>query len=222
MTSLRDRRDGGRRLSERLAILELERPLVLALPRGGVPVAAEIAAALGAPLDVLVARKLGVPWRPELAMGAVAEGGVVVLDRRVIQDAGVTDEEIRRVMLLETHELQRRVALYRGGPLPDVRGRNVILVDDGLATGCTARAALRALRRAGAGRAVLAAPVAAAAAARTLAPDVDLIAVLMPAKLGAIAAWYDDFAPVADAEVVALLRGAYEVERAGAVAGGAP
>ena len=141
-------------------------------------------------------------------MGAIAEGGVVILDRRVIQDAVVTDEEIGRVMRLETHELLRRVALYRHGrPLPDVRGRNVILVDDGLATGSTARAGLRALQRAGAGRVVLGVPVAAATAARTLDPEVDVICVLMPARLGAIAAWYDEFEQVSDAEVLALLGG---------------
>ena len=158
----RDRREAGRRLAERLTAYA-NRPdvLVLALPRGGVPVAYEVARALGAPLDVFVVRKLGVPGYEELAMGAVATGGVCVLNHQLVERLGIPEQVINAVAARERQELARRERLYRGGrPPPDVRGRTVILVDDGLATGATMHAALEALRQQNPARIVVAVPVA--------------------------------------------------------------
>ena len=156
-----DRRDAGRQLAVRLAEYVPLRPMVVAMPRGGVLVAVEIADALAAPLDILCVRKLGVPWQPELGIGAIAEGGIRVLNDGLIHDAGVRAADVEQVTIEETAELARRVKRYRGDrPATPVGGRTVILVDDGLATGYTARAAIQALRIAGAERVVLAVPVA--------------------------------------------------------------
>jgi len=157
----RDRADAGRQLAAGLEHLRSSRPVILGLPRGGVPVAVEVAHALGAPLDVIVVRKLGVPFQPELGMGAVGEGGVVVHDRHVLAAAGVSPGELARVEEMEHREVERRARLFRDDRPPiDLHGRTAIIVDDGVATGGTARAALRIVRARGAARVVLAVPVA--------------------------------------------------------------
>lgn len=203
----RDREEAGRLLAEQLREHAGEAPVVLALPRGGVSVGYEIAQALGVPLDVMVVRKLGVPWHPELGMGALAEGGAVYLNREVLEEAELDPEELRAVIAEEARELERRVHRYRGGrPLPELKGRTVILVDDGLATGGTARAAVRALRGFGAGRIILAVPVAASQTAEQLREEVDvLICVQEPSNLWAIGTWYEDFHQMSDEEVLVLL-----------------
>lgn len=203
----RDREEAGRLLAGRLREYVDETPIVLALPRGGVAVGYEVAQALGAPLDVMVVRKLGVPWHPELGMGALAEGGALYLNQEVLGSTDVGPEEIQQVIAEETRELKRRVQRYRGGrPLLDVRGRTVVLVDDGLATGGTARAAIRALRGFGARTLILAIPVAAAETAEALREEVDtLVCVQEPANLWAIGTWYDDFHQMTDEEVLVLL-----------------
>lgn len=203
----RDREEAGRLLAERLREYAGEAPVVLALPRGGVAVGYEIARALDAPLDVMMVRKLGVPWHPELGMGAIAEGGAVYLNRDVLAEAELDPEELQRVIDEEARELERRVQRYRGGrPPPELKGRTVILVDDGLATGGTARAAIRALRDFGVGRIILALPVAASQTAELLRPEVDaLVAVQEPSNLWAIGNWYEDFHQMTDEEVLVLL-----------------
>jgi putative phosphoribosyl transferase len=182
-------------------------PVVLGLARGGVPVAFQVARALGAPFDVFVARKLGVPAQPELAMGAIAEGGARVLNPEVVADAGVSDETLAAVETRERVELERRAALYRGGrPPADLTHRLVIVVDDGLATGATARAAVEGVRRRGARTIVLAVPIAARETVDALARDVDdLVCVEAPRHLRAVGEWYRDFSATTDAEVLALL-----------------
>jgi putative phosphoribosyl transferase len=210
-----DREDAGRRLAERLSRYRDERPVVFALPRGGVPVAYEISRSLGVPLEVLVARKLGAPGQPEFGIGAVAPDGVRVLNEEVVRRLGIPEEYIERITQRETAEVERRIRYFRGDrPVPGVRGRTVILVDDGLATGVTARAAIKALRRQEPRRLVLAAPVCAAQTAELLAPEVDeLVCLEAPADLGAIGFWYRDFAQTPDEEVVELLERARREER---------
>lgn len=207
-TRFRDRGEAGRMLAERLKDTRSESPVVLALPRGGVPVGYEVAMALGVPLEVLVARKLGVPWRPELGMGAIAEGGAMYVNADVLEYADLSEEDVRAVAREEMRELARRVRLYRGGlPLPELRGRTVLLVDDGLATGGTARAAARAVRARGPRKLVLAVPVAASETAEALRhEEVDeVVTVQEPDMVGSVGAWYEDFHQVDDEEVLALL-----------------
>ncbi|MCZ7527490.1 MAG: phosphoribosyltransferase family protein [Acidimicrobiia bacterium] len=203
----RDRRDAGRRLAERLEPLAAEHPVVVGLPRGGVPVAFEVARALKAPLDVLGVRKLGVPYQPELGLGAIAERGVRVLNEELVAMSGVSEEELARIEARERAELERRVARFRGDlPPHDLAGRTVVLVDDGLATGGTARAAIGCLRRLGAGRVVLAVPVGAPDTVQMLSREADEVVCLeVHADLMAIGLWYDDFAQTTDDEVVRLL-----------------
>ena len=204
----RDRRAAGRRLAEQLRAYA-HRPdvIVLALPRGGVPVGYEVATALGVPLDVFVVRKLGLPWHEELAMGAIASGGVRVLDRDLMRVARVSEEQLQRVIDAEQTELERRERRYRGDrPFPDVHGNTVILVDDGLATGATMRAAVAALRAEGPKKIVVAVPVAAPTtcdAFRDVADDI--VCAVTPEPFRAVGLWYDDFSQTTDDEVHQLL-----------------
>ncbi|MGH3836685.1 MAG: phosphoribosyltransferase [Pseudonocardiaceae bacterium] len=203
-----DRGDAGRRLGRRLRHLRGEDVVILGLPRGGVPVAAEVASALGASLDVIVVRKLGVPSQPELAMGAIGEGGVRVLVPETVRRAGVTDDELADVERRERAELERRAQRFRGDRTRlSLVGRTAVVVDDGIATGSTARAACQVARAQGAARVVLAVPVAPFNWARDLSDAADeLIALATPRLLRAIGGWYDDFSQSTDEEVIACLR----------------
>jgi putative phosphoribosyl transferase len=202
-----DRADAGRRLGDRLAALLSEGPgpvVVLGLPRGGVVVAAEVARRLGAPLDAFVVRKLGVPGQPELALGAIATGGVVVRNEAVIRARAITPDQVAAVVAAEEVELARRERAYRGDrPPPDLRGRLVVVVDDGYATGATARAAVRAVRAQHPARLVLAVPVAPRDAVVVDADE--LVALARPRPFGAVGQHYRDFAATTDDEVRALL-----------------
>jgi putative phosphoribosyl transferase len=208
-----DRRAAGRMLAERLAsAVDLdywaERTVVLGLPRGGVAVAREVAAVTGLPMDVIVTRKIGYPRQPELAVGAIAEGlRQPVYDARLIDRLGLAPEDLAEVVAAEEAELDRRVRVYRGGrPLPPLAGRCVIVVDDGLATGSTARAALRSLRAAQAAHLVLAVPVAPCSAAESLRADVDqVVIVATPSRFSSVGEWYLAFGQLTDADVLALL-----------------
>jgi putative phosphoribosyl transferase len=215
----RDRVDAGRRLAERLARYRDESPMILALPRGGVPVAYEISRSMDAPLDVFIARKLGAPGQPELGIGAVAQGGARVLNERIVRHLGIPEDYIEHVTAREEAEVERRRRLLHGDrPEPEVRDRTAILVDDGLATGVTARAAILGLRRRDPQRLILAAPVCAAQTADLLRPEVDdLVCPEIPSDLFAIGLWYEDFEQVSDEEVVELLEKARrEREKRGA------
>jgi len=217
----RDRRDAGEQLAERLTHLESQHPLILGLPRGGVPVAALVAARLHAPLDILVVRKLGVPFQPELAMGAVGEEGARVLESNVIRQVGITAEQIATVEAKERAEIERRATRYRDGRTPvPLAGRVVVIVDDGIATGSTALAAIQVARHRGAARVVLAAPVAAADTARELMSVVDeLVCVATPEDFGAVGRFYRDFSQTSNDEVASLLaaaRAASERDRSSA------
>jgi putative phosphoribosyl transferase len=204
----RDRHDAGRRLAEHLRAYA-NRPdvIVLALPRGGVPVGYEVATALNVPLDVFVVRKLGLPWHEELAMGALASGGVRILDDDLIRVARVSPEDVERVVAAEQAELERREKQYRGDrPFPDLTGKTVILVDDGLATGSTMRAAVAALRQEGPRNVVVAVPVAAPEtcdAFRGIADEI--VCAATPEPFYAVGLWYEDFSQTTDEEVHAAL-----------------
>jgi putative phosphoribosyl transferase len=202
-----DRRDAGRKLAGKLTRFGGERCVVFGLPRGGVPVAYEISRSLGAPLDVFVSRKLGAPGQPEFGIGAVAAGGVRVLSTDVVRRLGIPDEYIERITAREFAEVNRRLRYFRGGrPEPPVEGRTAVLVDDGLATGVTARAAVEALRQRRPGRLILAAPVCAAQTAGLFESKVDeLVCLSLPSDLGAIGLWYKNFEQTEDEEVVQLL-----------------
>ncbi len=216
----RDRRDAGRRLGALVAAEPLTPPaaerspdgniVVLAVPRGGVPVGFEVAAALGAPLDVFVVRKIGVPWHPELGVGALAEGGEPLLAPETLRATGVTPADLEPVIARERVELARRVERYRGGrPLPRLEGRDVVVVDDGLATGVSALAALHALRLRSPRRLVLAVPVAApetVARVRDSGVADAVVCVLAPPEFYAVGAWYERFDQTTDDEVLTLLR----------------
>jgi predicted phosphoribosyltransferase len=203
-----DRADAGRTLARALASFSgASDAIVLGLPRGGVPVASEIAHALALPLDVLVVRKLGLPWQPELAMGAIASGGAIVLNEDVLAHAVGREELIEQVKLRELAELRRRELEFRGmRPAPVVAGRTTIVVDDGLATGATMEAAVRALRTLGAARIVVAVPVASAEARDRIALLADEIVCLeTPRYFSAVGQWYRDFEQTSDTEVSRLL-----------------
>ncbi len=206
MTTYRDRSEAGRALADRLTALTGQPDVtVLGLVRGGVPVARVVAERLGAPLDVLVVRKLGMPWAPEVAFGALGPGGVRVLNDLV---AGQLDaDDIAEVQRREQAELDRREQLYRAGRPPlDLTGRTALIVDDGLATGATARAAVQVARHLGARRVVLAVPVGAQEACEMLAAEADeAICAQRPANFGAVGAYYDDFHEVSDDEVTEAL-----------------
>jgi predicted phosphoribosyltransferase len=204
-----DRHDAGRRLAARLQPYA-DRPglVVLGLPRGGVPVAGEVAAALGAPLDVFVVRKLGVPWQAEVAMGAVASGGVRVVHQDVVRAAGVTRRMFDDVTEKELQEVQRQERAYRmGRPFPDLRGATVILVDDGVATGSTMLACVHALRQLGPTAVIAAAPVMAPEAYRALGRAADgCECVAVPEPFYGVGAYYEDFSQTSDEEVRGILR----------------
>lgn len=207
-----DRRDAGRRLAAALHEYALERPIVLGLPRGGMPVAAEIATALDAPLDTLVVRKLGAPFNPELAVGAIASGGVRVLNEELAGRPDIVDEAaLETVISRETAELERRERTYRGDrPFPDLTGRDVVLVDDGMATGATMRAAATALRALKPASVVAAIPTASASAVERLEPLVDSVVCLdVPVNFGAVGQFYRRFGQTSDEEVRALLAEAH-------------
>lgn len=202
-----DRREGGRRLAVLLQRFAGERPVVIALPRGGVPVAVVVARALDAPLEVLAVRKLGAPQDPEFAIGAVAEDGTLVVHEAIARSIGVSNEELARILEREQHELRRRTARFHGpAPPVDMQDRTAIIVDDGLATGLSDLVAVRALRRRGAARIVVAAPVGSREAVATLSREADeVVCVTIPRHLLGVGRWYEDFSPVCDDEVVALL-----------------
>jgi len=207
----RDRRDGGRQLAERLMhYAGRQDVVVLGLPRGGVPVAFEVAGALRAPLDVFVVRKLGLPGHEELAMGALASGGVRVFNGDVIAATGIAAEEIEAIVAREQAEIERHERGYRGERPPvDVRGRTVVLVDDGLATGATMRAAVAALRDRDARSITVAVPTAPLEACEALRREVDeVVCARTPQPFVAVGLWYRDFKPTSDEEVSELLRGA--------------
>ena len=203
----RDRTEAGRRLADRLSAWRDAEVVVLGLPRGGVPVAAEVARALHAPLDVLVVRKVGVPWQPELALGAVGEGRAAVLNESVVAACDLPPETLRRLIDRAAAEVAGVVSDLRDGSPPvDVEGRTVLVVDDGVATGATARAAAAVLRHRGADHVVLAVPVAAPETAERLGKDYDeVVCVDLPERLGSVGEWYLRFGQVSTAEVRQIL-----------------
>jgi putative phosphoribosyl transferase len=207
-----DRTEAGRQLAQRLATMRLADPVVLALPRGGVPVAAEIARALHAPLDLLLVRKIGVPWQPELAVAAVVDGEApeIVVDEEVRAMGGIDRAYIEAQAKVELREIERRRRLYLGGRAPlVVQGATAIVVDDGIATGTTVRAALKALRRRQPAHLVLAVPVAPPDTVRALRAEVDeLVCLAEPEPFHAVGAHYERFHQVDDDEVLAALRAA--------------
>jgi putative phosphoribosyl transferase len=205
-----DRVEAGRALAASLGVYAGRADVVVyGLPRGGVPVAAELARALEAPLDVLLVRKLGLPHQPELAMGAIAEGGVVLFNADVLAHEAPTPAAVQRILVEEQRELQRRLAAYRvGRPVVPIAGRVAIVVDDGLATGATMEAAVRAIRARGAARVVVAVPVAAREACDRVRGVADeVVAARTPSPFRAVGAWYLDFEQTDDDEVMALLAG---------------
>ncbi|MFI9820392.1 phosphoribosyltransferase [Streptomyces sp. NPDC052013] len=209
----RDRRQAGHELAERLRVRQDEGampdPVVLALPRGGVAVAEEVARALDAPLDVLVVRKIGAPFHEEYGVGAMAGDEVPLFDLDALGRLGLSEADLAPVVQRERTELRRREALYRQGrPAPELEDRTVIVVDDGLATGSTARAALRSLRRQSPARLVFAAPVAAPEGAESMRREADEVVCLYePAGFMAVGQWYDDFEQLTDEDVLAALQG---------------
>lgn len=202
-----DRRDAGRQLATMLESFAGEDTVVVGLPRGGAPVAAEVADHLHLPLDVLIVRKLGVPHQQELAMGAIGEGGVRVMNQRIVDQARVTPEQWSEVEDREWNELLRRAErLRRDHPRIPLEGKTVIIVDDGLATGSTARAACQVARAANASRVILAVPVAPAGWTDSFVGEADdLVSAFTPQRFTAVGQWYDDFTPTTDDDVVECL-----------------
>ena len=205
-----DRRDAGRRLAARLLPLAEERPLIVGLPRGGVPVAEQVAATLGAPLEFLAVRKLGAPHNPEYGIGAIAEGGTRVFDREALAVLGIEGGVLERIVVEEAAELQRRVEVYRGDRVPlSLRDRTVIVVDDGVATGVTDTAALREIRHHRPRRLILAVPVCPPDSLARLQGEAEVICLVAPPRLQGVGQWYSDFGQVSDAEVIAALERAH-------------
>ncbi|MGQ9827329.1 MAG: phosphoribosyltransferase [Roseiflexus sp.] len=208
----RDRREAGRLLARRLATLaDTPDLLILALPRGGVPIAYEVARALHAPLDIVLVRKLGVPGHAELAMGAIAEGGVRILNHAVIRELGIPPDIVEHITTEEQRILEQRKRLYRvDRRSPAIEGARVVLIDDGLATGMTMHAAIEAVRRSGPSGIIVATPVAAPESVAEIEPLVDeVVALATPELLYAIGMWYSDFSPTSDEEVCTLLAEAF-------------
>jgi putative phosphoribosyl transferase len=219
MQRFQDRSDAGRQLARKLSKYgNYPGALVLALPRGGVPVAFEVARAIKAPLDVLIVRKLGLPGQEELALGAIASGGIRILNEDIIEALGVSRSIIDQVTERELAELERREKQYRGNrPAPEIRDRTVILIDDGLATGASMRIAVRSLKDHGPVRIIVAVPVAPAETCTALAREADeVVCSLTPAPFYSIGAWYEDFAQTSDNEVIELLEKARASRRAAA------
>jgi len=209
----KDRKDAGQQLAQRLAgVGGYEDAVFLALPRGGVPIAVEVAEAFSQPFDIIIVRKLGVPGREELAMGAVASGGVRVLNEDLIAQLNLTTEAIETVSRMETKELERREKVYRGGHPPvDVRGQKVVVVDDGIATGATMLAAIQLLRQQGAKHVIVAVPTAARDAADALRREADkVVVVIEPEIFGSVGRWYENFSQTTDAEVQKILESEFE------------
>jgi putative phosphoribosyl transferase len=208
--TFRDRRDAGRQLADRLVALGLEDPVVLGLPRGGVPVAIEVARRLDAQVEVFVARKIGAPAQPELGIGAVAEGSDEAVTTEIAPHIGVDQAGLEELAVVVRDEIRRRVAAYRGDrALPELAGRDVVLVDDGLATGVTAHAALNALRKHQPRRLVVAVPTSPPESASRLARYADeVVWVIAPEPFFAVGEWYEDFRQVTDQEVIAMLAAA--------------
>jgi len=208
MGLFKDRRDAGRKLAqELLAYAGSSDVIVLALPRGGVPVAYEVARALSVPLDIYIVRKLGLPGQEELAIGAIASGGTRVLNHDIVQTLKIPQTMIDMITRQELQEVERRVRAYRGDrPPPEVRGRTVILVDDGLATGASMRAAVAALRAQNPARIVVAVPTAAPETCEAFRPEVDgIVCAMTPEPFYGVGRWYEDFSQTTDEEVRALL-----------------
>jgi predicted phosphoribosyltransferase len=202
-----NRRDAGRQLAALLLPLAPEQPVIIGLPRGGVPVAEEIAVALGAVFEVLAVRKIGAPGNPEYGIGAIAEDGTRVLDREAVAALGIEGETLEAIVARESAELRRRVAAYRGNrPATSLQGRTVIVVDDGVATGVTDTAALRTICRQRPQRLILAVPVCAPDSAARLRAEADeLVCLIEPEQLYGVGQWYEDFTQVSDSEVLAAL-----------------
>jgi putative phosphoribosyl transferase len=211
----RNRTEAGRRLAARLRdYAGRDDVVVLALPRGGVPVAYEVAKELGVPLGVFTVRKLGVPGHEELAMGALASGGVLLLDDRLVRALGIDEALLQRAVAAEARELERREAAYRDGELPGLEGKTVILVDDGLATGASMRAAALAVQKLGPARLVVAVPVASRATCDEFRDVADeIVCYMTPQPFHAVGLWYDDFRQTTDEEVRELLARAAEEVR---------
>ena len=213
MSRFRDRREAGRILARRLSkYVGRSNVIVLGLPRGGVPIAYEVAHALGAPLDVFIVRKIGHPWNEELALGAIATGGVEILDRDFARQLGTSEEQLKRLVAREQRELERRDWVYRGDrPFPDLAGKTAIVVDDGLATGASMRAAVQALRSYHPESIVVAAPVASREAYARISQMADeCVCVMTPEPFYGVGAWYEDFSHTSDGEALELLAGAAE------------
>lgn len=204
----KDRYDAGKKLSEIMDTKLEVNPIILALPRGGVPVAYEIAKAKQIPLDVIIARKIGMPGNEEYGIGAISESNVTILDTHIINNLGIPEFLISRIIDKEKVELHRRLNIYRqGNSLPDLKGRTVLLVDDGLATGITARAAISYIQMQSPTKTIFAVPVCASDTFDSLHNQVDqLICLNKPVDFTAVGQWYNDFSPVSDEEIINLLR----------------
>ncbi len=207
-----NREDAGRQLAERLGELQIDDPVVLGMPRGGVPVAYEVARRIDAPLDVVVVRKVGAPLNPEYGVGAVGEEGVVLLNDQALSQLGVTREDMQEAVEREQQELERRLERYRSGrPAARVRDRSVVVVDDGVATGVSATAAARVLRERGAGHTILAVPVGAPESLERLKGEYDeTVCLHAPSSFMAVGSWYRDFGQTSDETVIDLLTSAYD------------